>query len=457
MICYGHGSYELAGRKGLNPNTPYLAIVFAAYGVFLLGGVAASLRSLDVAELLARLERLPERGARHQLLKRWRTAPERVDATLDLGRSVCDVGLACSVLWAVGANLPNVSPAMGMLSAMGIALVLGMVFGRLLPKAVAAWNPDFFLALFAVVGPVVFGVGLLGRVVDSWARGLTRLLGGDPERVDRRLTDDDIEEMIRRGEEQGDLDQEQTELLSSVIEFADTRVKDVMVPRTDAECFEVGTSIEGLLDRIDTEGYSRYPVYDDSIDKIVGVVVVKDLIPYLRGPQRRPFRLAEHLRPAYFVPESKPIADLLKELQGRKIQLAIVVDEFGGTAGLVSLEDIVEEVFGEIYDEFDVDEDVPSLTELSDDVYVTDARVSIRELEEELELDFPDDANYDTVGGFVVTSAARVPGPGYQVKHANWCFRVIEADRTRVRKVRIERLDGDGDGDPAAGSGRVVP
>jgi putative hemolysin len=230
-------------------------------------------------------------------------------------------------------------------------------------------------------------------------------------------------------------DQEDGELLRSVVDFGDTLVREVMTPRPDVVAIHADATVKELRDLVRQEEYSRVPVYRENLDNIVGLVVVKDLIQREQVTDATPVHAL--MRPAAFVPETKRVADLLREFQQRRFQQAMVVDEYGGIAGLVTVEDLIEEIVGEIRDEYDVEAE-PIVVE-SDGVYVFSAKVSIEEMTERLGMSIEDEG-FETVGGYVMSRSGRVPTAGEVIEADGVSIEVLEAERRRIHKVRARRL-----------------
>ena len=332
---------------------------------------------------------------------------------------------------------------------LGVAIGLQGFSGLFSSLGAPGLEYSFLLPIFlfdAVLIPKVFR----GRVDQaiSWGtllspclRGGLYLLEGrawrDKENP-RKITRETLEYFIERGLDSGVLDKEREKLLASVFDYGETLARGVMVPRTDVVGLAVESDLHDVLEIIENEGFSRYPVYRDSVDEVVGIFVVKDMLPYLRGPRKEPFKLAKFIRPPYYVPETKRISELMREMQGRKLHMALIADEFGGTAGLVTQENIIEEVFGDIFDETDADE-TPLIQTLDANRFLVDARISLRDFEEffKLELVSEGDGEYDTLAGFVLATAGRVLGQGETLTMDNLQMVVRDADSTHVRTVEI--------------------
>ncbi len=258
-----------------------------------------------------------------------------------------------------------------------------------------------------------------------------------------RISAEELRLIVERGGEQGVLEAEEEQMIHAVIELGDRRVHEVMVPRTAIVALSSEATYEQAIDLIVDEGHSRVPVYEDSIDEVVGILYAKDLLPFLKdGSDPRPV-LRTLLRTPVFVPESMSIDDLLHELQRRKVHLAIVLDEYGGTAGLVTIEDLLEEIVGEIQDEYDVEE--PIVERLSDDEARVDGRASIDDLADafDMELELEDDDEYDTVGGLVFHRLGKLPQPGDRIAVDGLSLTVESTDGRRVDKVLAVRTRHD--------------
>lgn len=250
----------------------------------------------------------------------------------------------------------------------------------------------------------------------------------------------EVEHMIEQREESGSLPEEFAELLLSVLEFKDTVARAVMVPRTQMKAIEIQTSIEDALEMIVAEGHSRYPVYRERVDQIEGILYAKDLFRILKDGDPSEHSLDRIIRrPVFFVAETHKIGQLLREMQSRRFHLAVLVDEFGGTSGIVTLEDILEEIVGEIQDEHDTEE--PTIQRLGKEHFLVDASVSVYDLSEVLGIELEAEGDFDSVGGLVVEEAGRVPMPGESVAAHGFEFLVREADERHVTQVEVTRAE----------------
>ena len=317
-----------------------------------------------------------------------------------------------------------------------IVSVVSIVLGELIPKGFALANPDRIalavsgpITLFAkIVSPLVAVLVLLTKIIS-------KPFGIDPTRTPE-LSAAEIRLIVEQGSQQGVLEAEEEQMISAVMSLSDSKLHEVMVPRIDIAAIDQEASFDDAVTLVLTEGHSRTPLYKESVDHIVGILYAKDLLRIIAAGGPRP-RLRDIMRPALFVPESQAVDDLLNELQRRRVHMAIVLDEYGGTAGLVTIEDLLEEIVGEIQDEFDEEE--PMKVIVREGEAILDGRADIDEMGELVDpaLELEDDEEYDTVGGFVYHRIGRVPVVGDTVAVDPFKIRVIKVTGRRVGKVRV--------------------
>ena len=332
-----------------------------------------------------------------------------------------------------------------------------IVFAELVPKSLAlAYTERFALALSRPVEIIAHVLGPLIGLLTGLTRAVTGALGAKVSK-DAQISAEELKLIVERGGEQGVLEAEEEQMINAVIELGERRVHEVMVPRIDIVGLEVDGTFEAAVERIIAEGHSRLPVWEQSVDQIVGILYAKDLLRFLKEASADPPPIRALLRTPLFVPESITIDDLLRQLQRRKVHLAVVLDEYGGTAGLVTIEDLLEEIVGEIQDEYDVEE--PLVVRLDDDRARIDGRASVDELGElwdDLDVDalLEDREEYDTLGGLLFHRIGGVPKPGDQIHVGDLTLTVETTDGRRAGKVLAvrERPSAEGDGevsDPA--------
>lgn len=279
-----------------------------------------------------------------------------------------------------------------------------LVFGELVPKRIAMRNPEKIA--FGTIGVIRFIHFITSPVVNflNFSTNLICKLFGIGPQDESTVTEEEIRMMVDVGEEKGSIEEEEKELINNVFEFNDKTVSEVMIHRTEVYAIEIGSNIEDILSELKEYKYSRIPVYDENIDNIVGVLFIKDLLAYVYT--KKEAKIKKLMRPAYFVSESKPINEFFKEMQRDKQQLAIVLDEYGGTAGIITMEDIIEELVGNIFDEYDdVEKDYEKIDE---NTFMIDGSVSIYELRKILNVDIPE-GDYDTLSGYLIELLGRIP------------------------------------------------
>ncbi len=432
-----------------------IAILIAFNGIL----VAAEIALISVRR--SRLQQLTDEGNRGaRRVERLAGDPSRFLAVLQLG--VTFVGFLAAAFagqsiaeslktWLVqlGVGSDQAGAVSLLIVTLAVALVT-VIFGELLPKTLALAHAERYALLFArpveilgaIFRPVVW---VLNKINNS----ITGALG--VKEIDRdRLSPEELMILVERGGQQGVIEAEEEQMIGAVLELGDRRVHEVMVPRIDISALPVTATLDEIVDTIVKGGHSRIPVHEDSIDNIVGILYVKDLLPYLKGTDQPP-PIRKLVRTPLFVPESMLVDDLLHSLQRRKVHIAIVLDEYGGTAGMVTIEDLIEEIVGEIQDEYDTEE--PMIVPLSDDQARVDGRASIDDLMEHFDLqsEIEDREEYDTVGGLVYHRIGGIPKVGDTVEIDDALTLTVEStDGRRVGKllaVRHRRNDNQGNGE----------
>ena len=394
----------------------------------------------------ARVQALVDAGGFSRgLLRLWQKHPDRILTSLLLGNTLVNVGMG-SLVTLIADEL-GASHALALLT--GLTTLVILLFAEITPKTFARRHASGF-AVFIIpfVALFYFLIFPLVWMLVQVPRALARLTGSDAMPVES-VTSRELEYLIEQGARHGSIDKVREKLLSSVLAFTEVLVKEIMISRTQVVALEDNASYDEALRLVTESELSRIPVFKGSLDDVVGVLYVKSLLADVKkGIAPGQFSLPKYLRAPFFVPEVMKVSRLLTEMQRRKTHLAIVVDEFGGTSGLVTLEDVVEEIVGEIHDESDIED--KKLKVLSDGVVLADAQVSIRDLEAHLDVEFPEGGDYETLGGFLTATAGRVPPTGSLVVWGGLTFTVKAADDRRVQKVEIARK-------PAPGAATAVP
>ncbi len=447
------------------PTWKWLLGIFFLVASAFCSGTETSLTALGDA----RARQLRDAGGRRaRLLGLWIDHPERVLSTLLIGNTLVNIG-AGALAAAIGGSLADRSGwnvATGVTAATAIATVIVLFFGEIVPKTLAKRHPvRVSLAVIPFVRALSWAMWPLASAVTRATSGLFRVFGGKASAAPG-VTSEEIEYLIEMGTREGVLDEVKEELLNSVLEFADRVAKEIMVPRTRMVAIDRDAPQEELFRIVTENPYSRMPVYEGSIDNVVGVLLVREIIQDLRSA--RAISLDRYSKPAFFVPEGMKISRLLKEMQRRRTHLAVVVDEFGGTSGLVTLEDVIEEIVGEIQDEGDVE--AAPVKAIGAAAWLAEAAIPLHDLEaylnERLEesaaaageeraaqVRFPEEGDYETLGGFVTATAGKVPPVGAVVRWDGLTFTVRAGDERRVTRVEIARHaepDAEATAEPAA-------
>ena len=442
-------------------NLPITELIFIAILTVLEGFFVASEIAL-VSIRRSRVEQLIEEGNRGaRRVRRLLDDPGRFLAVAQIGLTF--LGFFASAYAAVSLTdrltglLEQVDLFKG--SAAGIALVIvtvllagfTIIFGELVPKTLALAFPErFALAVSRPIDVIGRILAPLGGLLTGITRAVTRPFGADVSK-ESQITAEELRLIVERGGQQGILEAEEEQMINAVIELGDRRLHEVMVPRIDIVALSAEATFEQAIDTIVDEGHSRVPVFQESIDEIVGILYAKDLLPYLKTAAEPRPAIRSILRTPVFAPESMSIDDLLHDFQRKKVHVAIVLDEYGGTAGLVSIEDLLEEIVGEIQDEYDVEEEM--VVRLSDDEIRIDGRVAVDELAELFgtPIELEDEDEYDTIGGLIFHRIGRIPVPGDQVEIDGLRLTVESTDGRRVGKVLAirERPFGDDPDDEA--------
>ncbi len=405
----------------------------------------------EIAVVTARksqIKKMAESGdGRAQILAQLQGDPEPFLATVQIGvtlfsSAAAALGGASAIasLKPVLAQMPFLQSASGFLS-VGIVVVLisyaSLIIGELVPKSIALRHPEK-IALF-VARPFDF----LARLLRPFVMGLTASIRlfvkpiGGKTFSGNFISEEEIIFLLKEGRETGVIGHAEHELLRSVFEFNDISVKEVMVPRPKVHALQIDTPSQEVLRDVAENMFSRYPVYrDNNTNDVAGILYFKDLLNALI--HGKPVVLRELLHPAYFVPETMPVGRLLKELQRRRIQMAIVISEYGGVEGLVTMEDLVEEIVGEIRDEYDV-EDRP-VERMKDGSLAIDASLSIRDLKQDHGLELPESADYETLGGFALAQLQDMPKVGEIVLYGDHKFTIIDMEGRRIARLKMEKV-----------------
>jgi putative hemolysin len=324
------------------------------------------------------------------------------------------------------------------LGAIILSTILTLLFSVAIPTSLARYLGEPMIAMFVRslhgLRWLLFPVVKLMEVMDKL---ILRMVGNksepEPEQVER-----DILSVVQDGEKEGVVDTQERKMIESVIEFRDAKAGQVMTARPEMSGIELGATLEEVKRAIEESGHSRLPIYDGTLDHIVGILYARDLLKHLGLPPDQ-FDMRSAMRPAIFVPETKPLRDLLREFRVQKVHIAIVLDEYGGTAGLVTIADILQELVGEISDEHPA-QGSPMIKKVADNSFEVDAQIDLDRVNRTVALNIPNDDGYETLGGFVSVMLGRIPQKGTTFEHNGVRYTVLDAEPQRVKRLRIELL-----------------
>ncbi len=321
-----------------------------------------------------------------------------------------------------------------------ITSYFSLVLGELVPKRIAMHNPEKISFRIAGILTVVASVTKpFVKILSLSMNAILRLMGIDPNAEPEEVTEEEIRMMVDVGGEKGVIEDAQKEMINNIFEFDDIDAGDIMTHRTEVSAVEVNDPVQDAVEISEKEGYSRIPVYEESLDDIIGIVYIKDLIGYIGSSLPKQKNLRELMREPLFVPESMKCGALFKEMTTKRMQMAVVVDEYGGTAGIVTLEDLVESIVGNIQDEYDNEEEEFSV--INETTFTVDGTTSIDEVSEQVGVSLPED-EYDTIGGFVISLLGYLPKDGEmnELEYKNLKFTILNLEDKRIGKLKVEIL-----------------
>jgi len=403
-------------------------------------GSEVALFSLDKKKLQNTFEKNP---LIQRYLQKLLDSPGRLLVSLLIGNTLVNVSASIiAVMLALDYSHQTGFPRNAALTIQIIILTLLILFaGELLPKIWASKHPNKFSKYVAIpmywMNVILFPVAEI--LTEAIKAGVARL---KMDKLKGAILPEEISELANLGHERGTIVEEEHGLINSIVNFRSVAVHEVMTPRVDMLAISVDSTFNQLLELITTSGHSRIPVYREDLDEIIGIVYAKDILPFIRNEEKRKnFSLSKIAHKALFIPGSKLISSLMHEFQEKKKHLAIVVDEYGGTAGLITLEDIIEEILGEIRDEYDKEEN--PITKLGDNSYIVLGKLTIAELNELLNTSFKESENYETLAGMVLNHAGQIPKEGYTFSEEDFRLTVKEVLNKRIKKVQLDKISAE--------------
>jgi CBS domain containing-hemolysin-like protein len=306
-----------------------------------------------------------------------------------------------------------------------------LTFGELIPKSITTQKAEFFaLNLSFLIKIIIKFFSPFVRILIFIANFIVRPIPLNKIKEPYFVTEEEIKKLATIGEEEGAIEEEEKKIIHSIFEFSDTTVEKVMIPHIDVTFLEVNTPLKEAIDTIINKGHSRIPVYEETIDRIIGILYAKDILKYLD----KDVKLKDILRPVYFVPEHKKISELFKEMRKERVHIAVVVDEYGGTSGIVTMEDLIEEIVGEIQDEYDMEESF--YTKITENSYLVDGRLSIEDAKEKLGINL-EVKGVNTIGGFIYNYLGRIPQVKEEIELEDFKIIIEKVERQRISKVKI--------------------
>ncbi len=374
----------------------------------------------------------------YAVLKRWLKDPNSMLTGIVIGNNIVNI-LASSIATVVIVDyFGNKGSSVALATA--IMTILILIFGEISPKLMARNNSSkiaesvsvIIYVLSIILTPIVACLIFISRLVG-------RILGVNMTSPQLMITEEDIISFVNVGNAEGIIEEDEKEMIHSIVTLGETNAKEVMTPRTSMLAFEGTKTINEVWDEILENGFSRIPVYNETIDDIIGILYVKDLMEHIKnGDLNSP--ISEFVRTPYYVPETKSIIEILKEFRTLKVHIAMVLDEYGGVVGLVTIEDLIEEIVGEIRDEYDDEED-SFYKKIADNEYEVDAMTDIETINKDLELELPISEDYESLGGLIVTTLGRICNVGDEIEIDNIHLKVLEVDKMRVSKVFIKIME----------------
>ncbi len=363
-------------------------------------------------------------------------SPQRLLVSLLTGNTIVNVSIASLAAYITAGFADDYTWSESTLILMEVLVVsvVVLIFGEILPKMIAIkYSKEYALKMYTPLKIMMFILSPIAQGFNAITNVVIKIIPFRKEKIFD--SEEELKILAELGEEEGTLQEEESDMIQSIFDFKEKTVGEIITPRVDIVSLKSDESIDKAMDIIGERQFSKIPIYKDTIDNIKGILYAKDIIPYLMG-SRPNVNLQTLARQPFFVPETKPIDDLMEEFKLRKTSIAIVVDEWGGTEGLVTLEDVVEEVMGEIRDPYDQEES--NVLKQSDGSFIVEGSITIYDLEEETDIEFPEDRDYDTLGGFILDILTDIPQTGEQVEFNDMVFTVQTVENNRIGKIKIQ-------------------
>lgn len=374
------------------------------------------------------------------VLERLLEKPGRVITTLLIGSNIVNIATSTLATALVISYFgPHYDIALITTVVTVIMTILIVVFGEIIPKNIAITHAEkFSLSIAPFLRLVMKVMGPISTFLSGLSRVFIRTIGGNVPEKGSVLTTEELQMMLKVSEEEGIIEEEEKEMIQGIFDLSKIIVREIMTPRTDMACIELNSTVDDVIDIASESGHSRIPVFEDSIDNVKGVIYIKDLLKVT--PEDKKKGIKKFIKEAHYVPETKKVDELLSRMRINKNHIAVVVDEYGGTAGVVSIEDILEQIVGEIQDEFD-EEDPIKMKKLGENLYSLSAKTSIWEVNELLEINIPESEDYDSLGGFICDIVGEIPLKNRVIEWENLIFKVLDASKQQVLMVQVQIIN----------------
>ena len=415
----------------------FTALILISITTSLIEGVLSNLTAIKAKQLMEKEKKF------EQIVDLWSKHAETILATLYLFQITTNIFIFLYTYHFITIYFANYSYSLKIILTV-ISLLVAIGLFSLVPKLISRRKPDF-MPLFVIKWTYILSYILFlpNLVFIKLTDLICAVFGIQDSHIDTPITEEEIKAIIEMGEEEGTVEESERKMIHSIFDFGETIVREVMIPRVDMITISHKSTLEEAVKLISVNHHSRIPVYNDNIDNIAGLLFAKDILDYIDKENFKNKLVKDIMHKPMFIPETKLISELLHELRETNTHLAIAVDEYGGTSGIITIEDILEEIIGEIRDEYD-DDETELYTQLSENTYIIDAKIPIDEFKELLGIDeevvFKDEGDYDTLGGYVFALLGNIPSTGQNFVRHNIDFEVYKANRNRVISLKVSKI-----------------
>lgn len=406
-------------------------MILACLLLLICSAIASSIETAVSSSSKVKLQNLADNGNKKaELALKLKEIQQKVISAALIMNNVVNVSLSTVATLLFTRYFENIPIAI----LTGILTFILLIYGEIMPKSLATKYPEEYFVFFVnVINIFTIVLTPIIKILNFITNIFLRPFHTNVESMDNIVTEEELKTMVNISHEEGVIESEEKEIIHNVFEFGELTLKDIMIPRVDMVVVDINASYDELLKVFNEERYTRVPVYEETVDNVVGIVILKDFFMYNKDKSK--FKIKDIMREAYFLYENKKVMDTLTEMQKTSNNFVIVLDEYGSTAGMVTLEDILEEIVGDIKDEFDEDEE-KEIVEVSKNVYLIEGAVKIDDINEKLGTDLQND-EFDSIGGLIVSSIGNVPTVGEEVDYAGYKLKVVKMDNNRIAKVKL--------------------